>query len=80
MGEETMGMRLKRIRQQAGLSQADLAKAADIPVGTLRNWEQGIRAPLFDTAAKIARALDVSLDDLAGIRRRGSSQKSKKSD
>jgi putative transcriptional regulator len=33
------------IRQQAGLSQAAFAAVLDVPIATLRNWEQGRRAP-----------------------------------
>jgi transcriptional regulator with XRE-family HTH domain len=64
-GEESMGERLQRLRQAAGLSQPQLAEAAGVPVGTLRNWEQGRRVPLLDTAACVAGALGVSLDELA---------------
>ncbi len=62
-----MGKRFKRLREAAGLSQSQLAKAADVPVGSLRQWEQGRRTPLLDAAARVAEALDVSLDELAGI-------------
>jgi transcriptional regulator with XRE-family HTH domain len=61
-----MGERLQELRRAAGLSQPGLAQAAGVPVGTLRNWEQGRRVPLLDTAAAVARALGVTLDDLAG--------------
>lgn len=62
-----MGQRLQRLRQDKGLSQSQLAKRAGVPVGTLKNWEQDRREPLLDTAAKIAVALGISLDELAGI-------------
>ena len=61
-----MGQRLQRLRKAAGMSQEDLARAAPVPIGTLRNWEQDRRIPRLDTAAKVAKALGVSLDDLAG--------------
>jgi transcriptional regulator with XRE-family HTH domain len=66
MEKTAMGQRLQRLRQEAGMSQPELAKAADVPLGTLRNWEQGRRMPLLDTAARVAGALGVSLDELAG--------------
>jgi transcriptional regulator with XRE-family HTH domain len=62
-----MGQRLQTLRQKAGLSQSQLARAAEVPIGSLRNWERGRRTPLLDTAARIAVALGVSLDELAGI-------------
>jgi putative transcriptional regulator len=33
------------IRQKTGLSQAAFASRIGVPVGTLRNWEQGHRSP-----------------------------------
>ena len=62
---ETMGTRLQRLRQAANMSQPDLAKAASVPVATLRNWEQDRRVMRLDVAARVAKALGVSLDVLA---------------
>jgi transcriptional regulator with XRE-family HTH domain len=61
-----MGQHLKKLRAAAGLSQSQLARAAGVPVGTLKNWEQGRREPLLGAACKLADALGVGLDDLAG--------------
>jgi transcriptional regulator with XRE-family HTH domain len=66
MKTETLGQRLKRLREQAGLSQAKLSVAAGVPIGTIRAAEYDRRQPLFWTAAKIAHALGVSLDELTG--------------
>jgi transcriptional regulator with XRE-family HTH domain len=41
-----------------------LAEAAGLSPWSLRQWEQGRRTPLLDAAARIARALGVSLDKL----------------
>lgn len=35
----------KAIREKLNMSQAEFAAAYRIPVGTLRNWEQGLRRP-----------------------------------
>jgi transcriptional regulator with XRE-family HTH domain len=59
-----MGQKLQHLREEANLTQADLAKKSRVPVGTLRNWEQDRRVPRLDTAAAVARALGVSLDEL----------------
>jgi transcriptional regulator with XRE-family HTH domain len=61
-----MGRQLKKLRAAAGLSQSQLARAAGVSVGTLKNWEQGRREPLLGAAVKLAGALGVSLDELAG--------------
>jgi transcriptional regulator with XRE-family HTH domain len=67
MTEETTGQRLKRLRQSAGMTQPQLAEAAGVPVGTLRCWEQERRNMLFVNAIEIARAIGISLDELAGV-------------
>jgi transcriptional regulator with XRE-family HTH domain len=67
MSQETMGQKLQKARQAAGMSQSQLAAVADVPIGTLRNWEQDRRTPLLDTAARVAKALGVSVDALAGV-------------
>ena len=72
-----MGNRLKLLRQQRGLSQAKLAEAAGVPIGTLRGWEYGRRTPLLDAAARLADALDVSLDELAGRSETSAKKKNK---
>ena len=61
-----MGNRLKNLREERGMSQRKLAAMADVPVGTLRYWEYGLRTPLLYTALRVAVALGVSLDELAG--------------
>ena len=38
-------LKIKEIRKSTGLSQARFARAIDVPVGTLQNWEQGRRDP-----------------------------------
>jgi putative transcriptional regulator len=61
---QTMGQKLKALRQAAGMTQAELAKTSGLPLGTIRNWEQDYRSPLLSTAGLVARALNVSLDEL----------------
>jgi transcriptional regulator with XRE-family HTH domain len=69
-----MGQRLQQLRQAKGFSQTQLAEAAGVPVGSLRNWERGRRVPLLDAAARIAVALESSLDELAGIKAGGQAE------
>ncbi len=40
-----MASALKRLRRGLGLTQAGFAKRYRIPLGTLRDWEQGRAAP-----------------------------------
>lgn len=36
---------VRRVRRRLGLSQTDFARRIQVPVATVRNWEQGKRAP-----------------------------------
>ncbi len=36
---------VKAVRAATGLSQAQFARLIEVNVGTLRNWEQGLRTP-----------------------------------
>ena len=56
------GQRLAELREAAGLTQAALADKGSIPLGTIREIEQGRREPLFSNMQKLAAALNVSLD------------------
>lgn len=56
---------LRDLREKAGLTQQQLAEKADIPIGSLRNHEQGQRLPSWAAVVKLARALGVSTDVFA---------------
>jgi DNA-binding XRE family transcriptional regulator len=62
--DQLLGQRSQRLRRLAAVSQVKLAMLACVPLGTLRNWEQGLRIPRLDLAAKVARALCVPVDAL----------------
>jgi transcriptional regulator with XRE-family HTH domain len=64
--EANVGKTLQRLRLARGLSQSELAKAAGVPFRSLQNYEQGHRPISFEAALKVAKALGVSLDVLAG--------------
>jgi transcriptional regulator with XRE-family HTH domain len=64
--ERDMGERIKDLRERAGLTQAALAKKAGVPLGSLRCWEYAQRQPLLGAAVKLADALNITLDELAG--------------
>lgn len=56
---------LKKIREEKGLSQDRLAKLADVANNTIIKIEQGENInPTLDTLKKIAKALDVKVDNL----------------
>jgi transcriptional regulator with XRE-family HTH domain len=64
--EVAMGKRLQQLRQDRGLTQTRLAELAGVPFRSLQNWEYGRRTLLFDSAIKLADALSITLDELAG--------------
>jgi transcriptional regulator with XRE-family HTH domain len=62
----TFGQRLKRLREARGWSQQELADHAEVPYITIYRCERGQhQEPRVSVAARLARALGVSLDVLA---------------
>ena len=62
---KTISDNIKRIRAKLGLTQDDLAKKADIKYTTLMKVESGVvNKPSVQTMAKIAKALNVSIEEL----------------
>jgi len=62
-----LSFNIKKLRKQRKLSQDKLARLADIPYNTLIKIESGRSSnPTFETLSKLADALKVSLDELAG--------------
>jgi transcriptional regulator with XRE-family HTH domain len=56
---------LRKMREAKGLSQEKLARLADVANNTIIKIEAGKNQnPTLDTLNKIARALEVSVDDL----------------
>jgi transcriptional regulator with XRE-family HTH domain len=53
-------------RAELGRSQAQLAQEADVHVRQIARYESGEQQPLLGVAVKLARALDISLAQLAG--------------
>ena len=63
---------LKKLREKKGLSQDRLAKLADVANNTIIKIEQGENInPTLATLKKMAKALEVSLDELTGYQLRG---------
>ena len=62
---QNLANNIKRLREAKGLSQEKLARLADVANNTLIKMESGEnRNPTLDTLKKVAKALDVSVDDL----------------
>jgi transcriptional regulator with XRE-family HTH domain len=66
MTSEPQGLRLRRLRQSAGLSQLALALKAGFAPNTIQRWEGGRSWPGSANLQKLATALGVRLEDLTG--------------
>lgn len=64
-GTATLGQKIRAARESRGLTQADLAAGARVAQAYLSYLEQDQREPSLSIAARIARALDIPLDELA---------------
>lgn len=64
--EKQIGLRIKTVRIEAGLTQQQLAKRLGIPYQSIGQWERGMRNPKIETLQAIADAIGVSLDYLLG--------------
>ena len=63
--ENKISKNIKKLRQAKGLSQDRLSKLADVFYNSIIKLETGgITNPTIETLQKIAKALDVSVDDL----------------
>lgn len=60
----SIGDRLRRLREGAGLSKFDLSLITRIPEPNLRNWELGRRISKPEDIAALADALGVTTDYL----------------
>jgi DNA-binding XRE family transcriptional regulator len=64
-GVATLGQTIRAAREAHGLTQAELAARADVAQAYLSYLEQDQREPSLSIAARIARELEIPLDDLA---------------
>ena len=61
----TIAKNIKKIRKKRGISQDKLSKLAEVAYNTIIKIESGaIQNPTIETVQKIAKALDISLDEL----------------
>ena len=56
---------LTLLRKRAGFNQADFADEVGVSVDTVRRWEGGTQEPRLGELKNIAKALDVSIGQLA---------------
>ncbi|AWW28351.1 MULTISPECIES: helix-turn-helix domain-containing protein [unclassified Acetobacterium] len=61
-----MNLRLKTLRQQKNINQAELGKILDVGKTTISNYETGYSVPDLETVVKLADYFNVSTDYLLG--------------
>jgi transcriptional regulator with XRE-family HTH domain len=66
LSENNFATRLRMVREQKGLSQAELASKTGLQPSAISHFESGRRAPSFDNLARLADALDVTTEYLHG--------------
>jgi DNA-binding XRE family transcriptional regulator len=62
--EMAMGAKLAQLRRKAGLSQEGLARKAGVGTDAVRKWERGKRTPSVRMLIKLAKTLNVTVNDL----------------
>jgi transcriptional regulator with XRE-family HTH domain len=63
MEEKKFGETLKRLRTEAGLTQAELGELAGMRQGNIANLENGKRLPAWQTVMTLCIALQVNCDE-----------------
>lgn len=59
-----LGRNLKRIRTKRGITQGDIVRALKVGRGYISNIENGKANPTLSTIVRIAKALNVSIEEL----------------
>jgi transcriptional regulator with XRE-family HTH domain len=64
-GDQELGRAVRRLREERGLTQEELASRAGTTFGTVSRLESAKSAPAWWTVRKVAEALGVSIAELA---------------
>lgn len=63
---KTIGARIRACREQAGMTQSELASAAFVTRQTVGNWERGATLPDIQSLQLLAGVFGVTVDELLG--------------
>ena len=55
---------IRRLREERGISQQELAQPLGVTQGAVSHWENGVRKPDIDDIVKIAQLFNCKVDDL----------------
>ncbi len=67
---EWLGLELRRMREEQGLTVEGLAEKSGVSATTIRDVERGAREARMDTIAKLAKALGLGFDEVWRLQRR----------
>ena len=65
-GREPFGQRIRRLREERGLTQRSLAAQVGVAQASVHDWERGHSQPIFAAGVALAKALGVTAEELAG--------------
>ena len=65
-----IGLELRRLREERGLSVEELAEKSGVSATTIRIMERGAREVSGDTIAKLAKPLGLTFDEVWSLQRR----------
>lgn len=64
---DTLGDKVKRLREQQGWTQSDLARKLELTRASVNAWEMGISVPSTRYIIELAQLFHVSTDLLLGL-------------
>jgi transcriptional regulator with XRE-family HTH domain len=68
LGQETLGQRLSRMRKERGYTQAELAEKIGLIRYLISDYERDKRRPNYEMIIRLALALEVTTDELLGLK------------
>lgn len=63
--DKRVGQQIRQLREKKKMTQQEVADALGVTKTAVCNWESGNRALYLDTAKKICKVLDVSLEEIS---------------
>ena len=68
---ERVGLELRRLREERGITVEELAKKSGISATTIRVVERGAREARGETVAKLAKPLGLTFEEVWRLQKRG---------
>lgn len=62
MLQKRVGMRIREVREQSGMTQADLAKRVHVSRSSVESWESGQSYPSIDSCVALSETFHLSTD------------------